>query len=819
MSLVRKKILTEELVVKNPLVELHNEAIAAGGADDTHDIGIFGQYWNGSNTIYTGLFRDASDSGRYILFDGLQDNPVVDTGLVNTSGTGYSLADLVVNSVDMSGTLIIDADNAEAFLVRKDGDAGDVFAIDTLNDQILFANGAEATPSITFISDPNTGIYNVGADQIGISTGGVKRLDITDTQLIVNQTTSSTDKDTGALVVEGGVGIEENLNVGESATFGSDTSTSSTSTTSGTVVVTGGVGISENINVGGTSTVVGISTLSDTIIDQDGTEVLLVRKDGDAGDILAVDTTNEQLLMIAVDDAVNPAYSFLGDTNTGMFNAGANEIGFTTDGTERMSISDALITMELPALIDNDNTEAFLVRKDGDSGDIFVVDTVNEQILVDAENDATNPTISFVGDTDTGIYNIGADNLGISTGGTLRMDVNGTRTVITQTTSSTDKDTGALIVEGGVGIEENLNVGESATFGSDTSTGSTSTTTGTVVITGGTGISENLYVGGLFDVAGNASIGGDLFVSGTTTTVNSETLTVDDNIIIANADVTKEDGGFVVQRSVANIIAADTAKETGTVSSGTSSTEFAIALGAAGVGTTDYYKGWVVQLTGGTESGSSYVLSSTSADPPVLTVETAMTGTPAGDETYNLYNRKFVGTIYDESTDKISFYGFPVEDTQSVLDPTAADGTAPEYLDMVANNGEFKNDVVIDNDLTVNGNLTIGGSSVMDPNPQPSLTISSTSTITETQLLEHRLIYVDTSGGNVTVTLPDLSGLSSIADYVYLVSFVKINGSNNMIIAADASDTIDGDASFTFTEQWDRFTLSGLAEHNIWLID
>lgn len=78
------------------------------------------------------------------------------------------------------------------------------------------------------------------------------------------------------------------------------------------------------------------------------------------------------------------------------------------------------------------------------------------------------------------------------------------------TTSSTNKDTGALVVEGGVGIEENLNVG------------------------------------------GNAIITGDLTVNGTTVTINTATLDVEDQNITVNIngnDVSAEGAGLTINRA------------------------------------------------------------------------------------------------------------------------------------------------------------------------------------------------------------------------------------------------------------------------------
>ena len=73
-----------------------------------------------------------------------------------------------------------------------------------------------------------------------------------------NSFAQSTSKDTGALVIEGGVGIERNLNVG--GTLNVANTTQSTSKDTGALVVEGGIGIEKNLNVGGTLNVAGVST-------------------------------------------------------------------------------------------------------------------------------------------------------------------------------------------------------------------------------------------------------------------------------------------------------------------------------------------------------------------------------------------------------------------------------------------------------------------------------------------------------------------------------------------------------------------------------
>ena len=48
----------------------------------------------------------------------------------------------------------------------------------------VFASGTAALPSISFVSDPNTGIYSPGADQVAISTNGTERARITASGLV-----------------------------------------------------------------------------------------------------------------------------------------------------------------------------------------------------------------------------------------------------------------------------------------------------------------------------------------------------------------------------------------------------------------------------------------------------------------------------------------------------------------------------------------------------------------------------------------------------------------------------------------------------------
>lgn len=207
----------------------------------------------------------------------------------------------------------------------------------------------------------------------------------------------------------------------------------------------------------------------------------------------------------------------------------------------------------------------------------------------------------------------------------------------------------------------------------------------------------NGTVDGTLLVTGTITGSADLIINGTVTTLAVATLTVEDNIIIANSGPAnqKPDGGFVVRRTIADVI-LDTPKQLGTASAGGTTTTIELQA-ANGHGTTlDYYVGWIIDF-GGDVTGSSIVTTSTAADPPVLTFSPAASGATTISTTYNLYNKQYVGTIYDASTDKITFYGFPRENLMDTIDPADATGNLADYIDTRAR------DVYVDRDLYVQG--------------------------------------------------------------------------------------------------------------------
>lgn len=133
---------TQSISAKDPLFEVAND----NNTTDAVDIGYYGRYYDSAQTRveFTGLFRDASDAGKFKFFTGLTVEP---TNVVDTTGTGYTVGTLVAN---VEGNLAGTANAANVLSTARSISAtGD--AAWTVN----FDGSANATGALTLA---NTGV-------------------------------------------------------------------------------------------------------------------------------------------------------------------------------------------------------------------------------------------------------------------------------------------------------------------------------------------------------------------------------------------------------------------------------------------------------------------------------------------------------------------------------------------------------------------------------------------------------------------------------------------------------------------------------------
>ncbi len=179
---------------------------------------------------------------------------------------------------------------------------------------------------------------------------------------------------------------------------------------------------------------------------------------------------------ITLDDgtAANPALNFTNYPTTGIYSSAANAIGFATSGVARAAIS---------------------------STGLAVTGTITPSGSVHAAaGTVSNPSLAFDADQDTGIFRIGANNLGITANGAKVLDVATTGLAVTGTLSVSGVatlGTGAILGTPASGTVTNLT--GTASININGTVGATTANTGaftTLSTTGAATFAGNLTVSG-----------------------------------------------------------------------------------------------------------------------------------------------------------------------------------------------------------------------------------------------------------------------------------------------------------------------------------
>lgn len=265
---------------------------------------------------------------------------VTPTGLVKLAASAGSATSLIRSDADIAldQSIVPTWTGAHTFnapVTFNSTVSGAVFS-----SAATFADGTALLPGIAFTLDTNTGIYRVGADDLGITTGGTLRWDVSTTAI------TSTLQQLGAAGLVG-------------------TPTYSFSGDPNTGIYSAGADIL-GMAVGGVLNFFVSSTLT----------VSIVPFRGPVGAVGA------------------PTFTFSGDTDTGIYRIGADDVGIATAGTLRFDVSTTTVTSTLPL-----------------AGPVGAVGT---------------PTFTFAGDLDTGIYHNGANTFNIAVGGAPGLQIDAT---------------------------------------------------------------------------------------------------------------------------------------------------------------------------------------------------------------------------------------------------------------------------------------------------------------------------------------------------------------------------------------------------------
>ena len=166
--------------VADPLLHL----ATGNNAADAVDIGLYGLYdTSGSQDLYGGLFRDASDSGKWKLY---KDSQAAPTTTVNTAGTGHATATLVSNlEGNVTGDLTGTASLATSVTATAN-DSTDETVYLTFIDGATGTQGLETDTGLTY--NPSSGNLVIGGTVDGrdLQTDGTK-LDTIETSATADQ--------------------------------------------------------------------------------------------------------------------------------------------------------------------------------------------------------------------------------------------------------------------------------------------------------------------------------------------------------------------------------------------------------------------------------------------------------------------------------------------------------------------------------------------------------------------------------------------------------------------------------------------------------
>ena len=382
-------------------------------------------------------------------------NTVLPNAELHVEGNAYVSSNLIVDT----DTLVVQSETKSIGINNASPDAN-----------IHVVGNAYVSSNLTV--DTNTFHVDAESDHIGINTVlpaaelHVEGNAYVSSNVIIADTTATSSKTTGALIVAGGLGVagdihatHANLEDVEADSVNITDTTTSTSVSTGALKVAGGISTQENLNVGGD-----VSVIDTTAGSAAGPEVNLFR------DITGADANYLGQIKFKGKNVNNNEKNYAKITG---------KIGDASNGTEDGLIEFATIkggSQSIRARLTSTNFKLL-----NDAG-----------IEVDGTADITNTTGST--STTTGALKVAG---GISTQENLNV---GGITKVWDATDSTSVATGAVRIVGGLGVAKNIHAKhvnfEDATVDSLTvedTTLSTSKTTGAVVIAGGLGVTDNVY--------------------------------------------------------------------------------------------------------------------------------------------------------------------------------------------------------------------------------------------------------------------------------------------------------------------------------------
>ena len=420
--------------------------VVAGG------VGVGGAINVGSNATVAGnvVVSGTSTLADNVILQNEDDSTSTSTGsLVVAGGVGIAKALTVGTNANVGGDISVTGNSSVAGVATITNDTD---STSTTNGSIVTNGGVGIAKALTVGTNATVG----GSLAV---TGNISQSGYSH---ILN-TTESTTVSTGALIVDGGVGVSKALNVGGNTTL--SIATDSTSSSSGALVVAGGVGMSKSLNVGANATVVGNVSIGGTTIQTGAVSM---------NNITESSSPSTGALVVA--GGVGIAKSL----NVG------SDVSITGTTTQT-----GVVTIENTTEAEASNVGSFSTAGGA---------TIAKSLIV-----GNNATVQGNAAVEGGLAI--SEGLTVAGNATLASLVS-----ITDETESTSVSSGSFKTLGGAGVAKSLNVG-GITKALNVAV-SSSPSTGSLVVAGGAGVQGDINVGGNVSVAGNMKSSGNANIDG-----------------------------------------------------------------------------------------------------------------------------------------------------------------------------------------------------------------------------------------------------------------------------------------------------------------